>query len=153
MWQPGWEGSLGENGSTCMYGWITLLFTWKYHNIVNWLYTQMVGWHHWLNGHDFEQTLGDSEGQGSLVCDSPWGCKESLDLKIRASLIPQMVKNLSSMSKTWAQSLGWEDPLEESMETHCSILAWKSPWAKEAGGLQPMESHRVRRNWATKHTK
>ena len=37
----------------------------------------MVAWHHQLNGHDFEQTLGDSEGQGSLVCSSPWGCKES----------------------------------------------------------------------------
>ena len=37
----------------------------------------MVGWHHQLNGHGFEQTPGDSEGQGSLVCCSPWGCKES----------------------------------------------------------------------------
>ena len=38
---------------------------------------EMVGWHHWPNGHEFEQTLGDGEGQGSLVCCSPWGCKES----------------------------------------------------------------------------
>ena len=37
----------------------------------------MVGWHHGLNGHEFEQILGDSEGQGSLVCCTPWGCKES----------------------------------------------------------------------------
>ena len=37
----------------------------------------MVRWHHQLNGHEFEQTLGDSEGQGSLVCHSPWGHKES----------------------------------------------------------------------------
>ena len=37
----------------------------------------MVGWHHWLNGHEFEQALGDDEGQGSLGCCSPWGCKES----------------------------------------------------------------------------
>ena len=37
----------------------------------------MVGRHHQLNGHEFEQTPGDSEGQGSLVCFSPWGCKES----------------------------------------------------------------------------
>ena len=36
----------------------------------------MVGWHHQFNGHAFEQTLGDSEGQGSLACCSPWGCKE-----------------------------------------------------------------------------
>ena len=38
---------------------------------------EMVGWHHWLNGHEFEQTLGDGEGEGSLACCSPWGCKES----------------------------------------------------------------------------
>ena len=37
----------------------------------------MVGWHHQLNGHEFEQTPGDTEGQGSLVCCGPWGCKES----------------------------------------------------------------------------
>ena len=36
----------------------------------------MVGWHHGLNGHEFEQTPGEGEGQGSLVCCSPWGCKE-----------------------------------------------------------------------------
>ena len=38
---------------------------------------EMVGWHHQLNGHEFEQALGDGEGQGSLVCCSPWGHKES----------------------------------------------------------------------------
>ena len=38
---------------------------------------EMVGWHHLLNGHEFEQALGESEGQGSLVGCSPWGCKES----------------------------------------------------------------------------
>ena len=37
---------------------------------------EMVEWHHRLNGHEFEQTLGDSEGQGSRVYCSPWGCKE-----------------------------------------------------------------------------
>ena len=38
---------------------------------------EMVGWHHQINGHECEQTLGDSEGQGILVCYSPWGHKES----------------------------------------------------------------------------
>ena len=38
---------------------------------------EMVGWHHQLNSHEFEQTLGDTEGQGRLVCFSPWGCKET----------------------------------------------------------------------------
>ena len=38
---------------------------------------KMTGWHHWLNGHEFEQTPGDSEGQGSRTCCSSWGRKES----------------------------------------------------------------------------
>ena len=38
---------------------------------------EMVGWHHWFKGHEFEQTLEDGEGQGSLECCSPWGRKES----------------------------------------------------------------------------
>ena len=38
---------------------------------------EMIRWHHWLNGHEFEQTPGESGGQGSLVCCSPWGCKQS----------------------------------------------------------------------------
>ena len=38
---------------------------------------EMVGWHHPLSGHEFEKTLGDSEGQGSLVRCSPWGHKQS----------------------------------------------------------------------------
>ena len=38
---------------------------------------ETAGWHHQLNGHEFEQTLKDSEGQGSLACCSPRGCKES----------------------------------------------------------------------------
>ena len=41
---------------------------------------EMLGWHHQLNEHEFEETLGDSERQGSLVCCSPWGHKESDDL-------------------------------------------------------------------------
>ena len=37
---------------------------------------EIVGWHHWLKGHEFEQTVGDYVGQGSLACCSPWDCKE-----------------------------------------------------------------------------
>ena len=40
--------------------------------------------------------------------------------------------------------LGWEDPLEEGMATHSSILAWRIPWTEEPGGLQPIGSQRVR---------
>ena len=38
---------------------------------------KMFGWHHQLNGHEFEQALGASDGQGGLACSSPWSCKES----------------------------------------------------------------------------
>ena len=41
---------------------------------------EMVGWHHRLNGREFEQTPGDGEGQGSLLCSSPWGCRVRHDL-------------------------------------------------------------------------
>ena len=37
---------------------------------------EMVGWHHWLKGHEFEQAPRDGDGQGGLACCSPWGCKE-----------------------------------------------------------------------------
>ena len=39
---------------------------------------EMVGWHHWLNRHEFEQAPGVGDGQGSLACCNPWGCKESV---------------------------------------------------------------------------
>ena len=47
------------------------------------------------------------------------------------------------------QSLGWEDPLEEEMAIHSSILAWKIPWTEETGGLQSMGSQRVGHDLAT----
>ena len=49
-----------------------------------------------------------------------------------ASLVAQIVKNLPSMWETWVRSLGWEDPLEEGMATHSSILAWAIPMEKGA---------------------
>ena len=45
-----------------------------------------------------------------------------------ASLVTQLVKNLPAMWETWAQSLGWEDPLEKGKAIHSSILAWRIPW-------------------------
>ena len=54
-----------------------------------------------------------------------------------------MVKNSPAMQETLVWSLGWEDPLEEGMETHSSILAWRIPWAEEPGGLQCIGSQRA----------
>ena len=60
-----------------------------------------------------------------------------------ASLVDQTVKNLPAMRQTWIGSLGWEDPLEEGMATHSSILAWEIPGTEEPGGLQSMVAELV----------
>ena len=61
-----------------------------------------------------------------------------------ASLVAQLVKNVPAMWENWVQSLGWEDPLEEGMATHSSILAWRIPWTEEPGRLQSAELQKVR---------
>ena len=58
----------------------------------------------------------------------------------RLFFIAQLIKNLSAMQETQVRSLGQEDPLEEEMATHSSILAWRIPWTEEPGGLQSMGS-------------
>ena len=65
---------------------------------------------------------------------------------VGASLVAQLVKNPPAMWETWVRSLGWEDPLEKGMATHSSILAWRTSWTEEAGGLQSMGSQRVGRD-------
>ena len=66
-----------------------------------------------------------------------------------ASLVAQMVKNLPAMQETQVWSLDQEDPLEEGMATHSSILAWRIPWTEELGWLQSMGSQGVGHDWAT----
>ena len=56
----------------------------------------------------------------------------------------QMVRNLSALQETPVRSLGQEDPLQKEMATHSSILAWRIPWTKEPGRIQPMGYQRVR---------
>ena len=55
----------------------------------------------------------------------------------RASLVSQMAKNPPAIQETWVQSLGWEDPLEEGMVTHPSILAWRIPGQRSLVGYSP----------------
>ena len=50
------------------------------------------------------------------------------------------------MLEMWVLFLGWEDPLEEGMATHSSILSWRIPWTEEHGGLQSLGSQKVRHN-------
>ena len=78
---------------------------------------EMVGWHHQLNGHEFEQALGDGEGQGSLACCSPGGLKES-----------DMIKQLNNNNKSL-----WDlipQPGIKPMPPHWKhvVLATGPPW-------------------------
>ena len=52
----------------------------------------------------------------------------------------QWIKNLPAMKESQDPSLGWEDPLQEGTATHSSVLAWRTPWTEEVGGLQPTGS-------------
>ena len=56
----------------------------------------------------------------------------------------RLVKNPPAMQETWVQSLGWEDPLEEGMATHSSILAWRVPMDRGAGWVTV---HGVAKSW------
>ena len=136
---------------------------------------EMAGWHHQLNGHEFAQNPGNSQGQGSLVCCSPWGRREldstsnwttatkqnntraqtrMRDIRIlisRSEAHSNRIKleRLPAIWKTWVPSLGWEDLLETEMATHSSIPAWRIPGTEEPGRLQSLGSQTVRHNRAT----
>ena len=58
------------------------------------------------------------------------------------------VKNLPAVQETWVRSLSREDPLEEGMATHSSMLAWRIPWTEEPGRLQSMGLQRVGHDWS-----
>ena len=59
---------------------------------------------------------------------------------------------MQEMQETQVQSLGGEDPLEEGMATHSSIVAWRFPWREERGGLESIGLQRVGNDWACTHT-
>ena len=77
----------------------------------------------------------NSVGRGTEV----WRCSLVWGMPTRVTLA---VKNLPGRAGD-AGDMGWEDPLEEEMATHSSILAWRIPWTKEPGGLQSMGLQRV----------
>ena len=80
------------------------------------------------------------------------GTSEKMKSSDYLTKVAQMVKNLPAMCETWVQSLGWEDPLEEGMATHSSILAWRIPWTEEPCGVQSTGSQTVTHDCATKHS-
>ena len=77
---------------------------------------EMVGWHHLLNKHEFEQALGNGEGQGSLVCCSPWTCKE-LDMT------EQLINNVTSFCDYGSVI---EDPDTQITHSRTDLENWKA---------------------------
>ena len=125
---------------------------------------EMVGWHHWLNGYEFELCLGDGEGQGRLVCCSPWGLKE-LDVAERlnnTNLLKTSKLNLKHLKEPgFGQDVSCLFNLmvnnlfihlgtrsQNKMASYSSVLAWRIPGTGEPGGLPSMGSHRVGHDWS-----
>ena len=82
-----------------------------------------------------------------------WVCQLLINKRketLGASQVAQWKRICLPMQETQVPSLGWEDPLEEEMATHSSILAWIILWTEEPGGIQPTRSQRVRHDLATK---
>ena len=67
-----------------------------------------------------------------------------LELQKTATILAQTVKDMPARQETWVQFLVQEDPLEKGMATHSCILAWRILWTEEPGGLQFIQSQRVR---------
>ena len=97
----------------------------------------------WRVLHNFPREL-----RGYFLC---WHSVERLLLNLRfthfslwASLVAQMVKNLPEMQETWVCFMGWEDPLEEGIATHSTILTWRIPCTKEQAIVHGVAKSRTR---------
>ena len=101
----------------------------------------MAGKHSWL-----EHGANNTKDVGLILV------RVTTSLFFLASLVTQMVKNLSAMQETWVRSRSWEDPLEKEMATHSSILAWRIPWTEEPVGLQSMVLQPVEQDCETTFT-
>ena len=97
-------------------------------SILFWLFAQQTTWE-----------LGDLKQPLiiSVCACASWPREAQLEflMWVQASLVSQMVKNLPATQESWVQSLSREDPLEEEMATHSSIVVWKISWTEEAGEL------------------
>ena len=100
-----------------------------------------------LESIDYTQMSRTHAGRAVL----PWrpSIRSLVQLWVPLSLVAQKAENLPAMQESQAQPLGWEDPLEEKMASHSSIVAWRIPWTEEPGGLEYMRSQSVRHDWAT----
>ena len=87
----------------------------------------------------FKPSSGTDRSYGSSI----FSFLRNFHTLLWASPVAQLVKNPPAMQETLVRFLGWEDPLEEGVASHSSIVAWRILWKKEPGGLQSIRSHRV----------
>ena len=114
---------------------------WFYEDLLELTPTKYVLLHSsplWWKGHlgsSAGKESASNAGDPSLIPGSGSSPREGIGYPLQyscASLVAQTVKNPPAMWETWVQSLGWEDPLEEGMATHSSILAWRIPMDRGA---------------------
>ena len=92
----------------------------------------MVGWHHQLNGHEFEQTPGDREGQGSLVCCRPWGHEESdmtwqLNNNCLTLETSCLARSISEVVAPGLRSCSHTQAVFQALTLTCCVMLGKSP--------------------------
>ena len=97
----------------------------------------MVGWHHWLNGHEFEQVPGVGDGQGSLMCYSPWGHKE-LDMTERLSWT-EVRKERMGFSGRWLRVLQGRGAAGEGLWSPALARIAQGPPGRQSAWLEPRE--------------
>ena len=102
---------------------------------------EMVGWHHRLNGHEFEQALGVGDEQESLACCSPWGCRESDTTgQLNCWWLSGKESACNARDEAGGASLiaGSGRSPGEGNGNALQYSCWRIPWTEEAGGLQSM---------------
>ena len=128
-------------------------------------------WETWVRSLGWEDPLEKAQATHSSILAwripwtvYPWGCKESDTTEVynvvcsaceRAFQVAQMIKNQpanAGAAGDMVQSLGREDPLEQEMVTHSSVLAWEIPWTEEPGGLQSVGHKESDTTESTEHT-
>ena len=109
----------------------------------------MVGWHHQLDGHEFEQAPGDGEGQESLVCCSPRGHKDLDTTEQLNNPGGSEVKASACNAGDLGSIPGSGRSPGEGNGNPFQYSSWRIPWTEEPGELQSMGSHRVRHDLAT----
>ena len=103
---------------------------------------EMVGWRHWLNGHDFEQVPENSEGQGSLACCSPWGLKELDMTSLSLSWRPTRSSRTNTQKSYLFNYTGIQSKSRKSRYTSSNrrIWPWNTEWSRaKANRVLPKE--------------